>query len=69
MGAHPIVWRAQFPKYMSASMVSWETPTGKVTNSDPELYGSVIHHVCMTHCYNVRERSTLYLMYNTSGMW
>ena len=43
MGAHPIVWRVLFPKDVAASMVSWENPTDKVTNSDLELAGSVIH--------------------------
>ena len=53
-GAHPIVWRVLFPKDVAASMVSWGKLTDKVTNSNLELAGSVIHHACMADYYDVR---------------
>ena len=53
-GEHPIVWRDIFPEDMSASLVSWENPTGKVTNSDIELAGRLIFHACMADCYDLR---------------
>ena len=47
MRDHPIVWRAPFPEDVSESLVSWENPTGQVTNDDLELAVRVIHHTCM----------------------
>ena len=68
-GAHPIVWRAQLPEDVSASLVYLEKPTNQVTNSDLELSGIVIHRTCMADCYDFQERTTLSWTENMAGMW
>ena len=68
-GAHPIVWRATLPKDVSTSLVSWKNPDSQVTNSDLELDDIVIHHVCMTDCYDVWEGITPDRTDTTDGLW
>ena len=38
---HPILWRARFPPKVQSQLVSFENPTGSITNSDLELSGAV----------------------------
>ena len=33
IAAHPVVWRAHFPKYVVESLVSWTNPQGTVNKS------------------------------------
>ena len=46
-GLHPIVWLYLFPEDVSASLLLWGKPTGKVTNSDLDLAFSMVFHVCV----------------------
>ena len=50
-------------------MVSSKTPAGKVTKSELELVGRMLHHTCMSQCYDIRKRNTLALKDNTDGLY
>jgi hypothetical protein len=39
-----LVWRAPFPEAVQKRLVSFENPTGTVTNSDLELVATITHH-------------------------
>ena len=65
---HPIIWRAHFTMYIIAQLVSWGKLHVQVTNSDLELAGSVLHHVCMTNCFDIRYRTMLSCTDNPAGL-
>ena len=67
--AHPIICRAHFPADITAQLVSWDNPEGKLTNSDLDLTGIVLHHACMADCFNVCEWTTMSRTDNTAGLW
>ena len=54
---------------MSEYLVLWDNPTGKVTNSDLDLAGSMIHHTCMSDFYHIREITELTWTDNTVDLW
>ena len=68
-GVHPIVWCMPYPKDIVGCLVSWTNPQGKVTNSELELAGDVVHSDCVAQCFVVKERTTLSRNDNTSGLW
>jgi hypothetical protein len=39
-----IVWRSPFPDVVQKKLVSFNNPTGTVTNSDLELTATIAHH-------------------------
>jgi hypothetical protein len=43
----PLVWREPFPVSVQANVVSFENPTGTVTNSDLELVGTIVHQAVL----------------------
>jgi hypothetical protein len=55
--AAPVVWRTTFPPDIVTDLVSFSNPRGKITNSDLELAGSVLHHEAGVQCFDVRERT------------
>ena len=59
-GAYPIVWRTHFTVGITAQLVSWGNPEVKVTKSNLDLEGSVIHHVCMSECFDIHGRTRMY---------
>ena len=67
-GAHPIVWRTHFTVDITAQLVSWGNPEVKVTNSDLDLAGSVIHHACMAECFDIHGWTRLYCTDSTAGL-
>ena len=47
---YPYLWRAEFPIEIQQRLLTYENPTGSITNSDLELAGTVAHHdVIATH--------------------
>ena len=68
-GAHPIVWRIPFSKYIVDSLVSWTNPKGTVNNSELKLVGGVVHSDCVAQCFVVTERTTLSCTKKTAGLW
>jgi hypothetical protein len=55
---HPIVWRERFPPDVANDLVTSDNLTGRITNSDLELAGSLAQHDITAHHYDVRERTT-----------
>ena len=53
----PILWRSPFPPHIQAALVSWENPTGTVSNSDLELAASVAHNDVLVNAFDLRERT------------
>ena len=67
-GAHPIVWRMPFPKYILNALVSWTNPQGTDNNSELKLVGGVIHSDCVVQCFVVTARTVLYRTDSTAGL-
>jgi hypothetical protein len=44
IGVPPLVWRLNFPESISSQVVSDANPTGRLTNSDLELAGVLLHY-------------------------
>ena len=55
----PIVWRHQWPSYIRDELVTEANPNGKITNSDLELAGGILHLQALVQMYDVRERTVL----------
>ena len=53
VGTHSIVWRELFFVNVIARLVIWGNPEGQVTNSDLELAGSVLRHICISNCFDI----------------
>jgi len=51
----PIVWRARFPPDIQSRLVSFDNPSGDLTNSDFELTGVVAHQDVLAQHHDVRE--------------
>ena len=45
----PILWRARFPAVVCSELVSFDNPTGSITNSDLELAGAITHNDILIH--------------------
>jgi hypothetical protein len=57
--------REKFPKFITSAVVSWDNPTGTVTNSDLELAATVAHHDVITANVDICERTIYMLTDNT----
>ena len=55
----PILWRLEWPQWVRDRLVTWENPTGTITNSDLELAGGLIQLECVAQTMDVRERTVL----------
>ena len=53
----PILWRARFEPDIVKDLVSFDNPSGQVTNSDLELAATIVQHDIAAHQYDVRERT------------
>lgn len=53
----PTVWRAQFPHSIQRQLVSWDNPTGSITNSDLELAAQIAAHDVLVSSRDCRERT------------
>ena len=54
----PILWRAPFSQDIQAQLVSWNNPTGSITNSDLELAATIAHQDVVASFADTRERTT-----------
>ena len=59
--AAPIVWRQPSPPHVSASLVTFDNPTGTVSISDLELTGVVAHQDILAHTRDVTERTVCWV--------
>jgi hypothetical protein len=55
--AGPILWRAQFDADITRDLVSYQNPSGTITNSDLELAASLVQHDIAAHRFDIRERT------------
>jgi hypothetical protein len=55
----PILWRLQWPQFITDAIVSSDNPSGTITNSDLELAGGLIHLDCAAQTMDARERTLL----------
>jgi hypothetical protein len=51
----PIVWRIQWPPDIQANVVSFQNPTGTITNSDLEMAGMLLHFLVLEHVVALRH--------------
>ncbi|GFH55146.1 hypothetical protein CTEN210_11622 [Chaetoceros tenuissimus] len=54
---HPLLWRYKWPQDIIDDLVTEDNPQGKITNSDLELAGGLLHLDVIAHCLDVRERT------------
>ena len=61
----PLLWRSRFPATITAQLVSYENPTGTITNSDLELAGAIAHQDVLQQEVNCAGRTIVPLTDNT----
>lgn len=61
----PILWRAPFPPSITSNLVSFDNPSGTITNSDLELAGTIAQHDVLNQVADVRECTIATLTDNT----
>jgi hypothetical protein len=59
------LWRQKFPDFITEAMVSWQNPSGNITNSDLELAATIAQHDVITQHIDIRERTVHTLTDNT----
>ena len=55
----PVLWRLEWPEYITRRLVTAENPTGTITNSDLELAGGLIHLEAIAQTFDTRERTVV----------
>ena len=53
----PVLWRLEWPDYITRLLVTSDNPTGTITNSDLELAGGLIHLEALAQTFDTRERT------------
>ncbi|CAB9530384.1 hypothetical protein SEMRO_2856_G338750.1 [Seminavis robusta] len=64
----PILWRARFDDTIQQSVVSFDNPTGTITNSDLELTGLLAHQDVLAQEFCLRGRTIVPLGDNTPAV-
>jgi hypothetical protein len=64
----PLLWRQPFPKPVRDQIVSFSNPHGKLTNSDLELAGTVVHQAILGDCVPVCGETAHTLCDNTPAV-
>ena len=71
--SHPsyvsFVWRAQWPEDITRDLVSFDNPSGRITNSDLELAASNCHLDVCTQLVQVAEATLVVLHDNTPALY
>lgn len=65
----PIVWRLPFPTRVQRELVTFQNPSGAITNSDLELAGGLLHLEAAAQCFDIRERTILSKTDNMATMY
>ena len=55
----PLVWRLEWPSFVSNAIVSSDNPNGTITNSDLELAGGLLHLEAAAQAFDIRERTVV----------
>jgi hypothetical protein len=61
----PLLWRARFDTAITHDLVSFDNPSGSVTNSDLELAASLVQLDVAAHAFDIRERTVASASDNT----
>jgi hypothetical protein len=56
----PLVWRHQWPDFISSWLVTADNSHDSITNSDLELAGGLLHLDALSQCFDVWEWTVLY---------
>jgi hypothetical protein len=51
----PIVWRVEWPEDIRNNVVSFDNPTGTITNSDLEMAGMLLHFLVLEHLVHLKH--------------
>jgi hypothetical protein len=51
----PVVWRVEWPEDIRQSVVSYDNPSGSISNSDLEMAGMVLHYLVLEHLVALRH--------------
>ena len=51
----PVVWRLEWPDDVRRNVVSFDNPTGTITNSDLEMAGMLIHYLVLEHLVTLKH--------------
>ena len=68
-GIQPFLWRAPFPEKVQQNLVSFDNPTGSITNSDLELCGNIAQHDVVVQAVDVREQTIWTASDNTANVY
>ena len=68
-GVTPILWRSPFPAPVVQALVSFDNPTGTITNSDLELAGTIAQLDVLAQAADIRERTIHNLTDNTPTLY
>jgi len=64
----PVLWRQPFTKVVQKQLVSFDNPTGTISNSDLELAGSVAHADVLAQFADIRELTVQQLCDNAPAV-
>ena len=65
---NPTLWHQPFSKNIQEQVVSYENPTGSITNSDLELAGTIAHDDVLANAVPVTHLTTCQLCDNTPAV-
>ena len=68
-GVSPILWRSPFPTPVVKSLVSFDNPSGTITNSDLELAGTIGQLDVLAQAADIREQTIHNLTDNTPTLY
>jgi hypothetical protein len=51
----PIVWRVEWPADIGQQIISFDNPSGALTNSDLEMAGMVLHYLVLEHLVELKH--------------
>jgi hypothetical protein len=51
----PVVWRVEWPEDIRRNVVSFDNPTGTITNSDLEMAGMLLHYLVLEHLVQLKH--------------
>jgi hypothetical protein len=55
-----VLWGQIFPDHIRQRLVSFDNPTGDISNSDLELAETVAHHDVLTSNFDIRETQSIH---------
>jgi hypothetical protein len=51
----PVMWQLEWPSDIQRKVVSFANPNGKLTNSDLEMAGMLVHYLVLKHLISLRH--------------